>query len=91
MTDSKPIPSWEEAFGTPEESRLRGELLQEQQRQLLEAQKQPGYVAPGMEAWTMETMMRALRVTDPAKHQRVMQARMNHEDVDISAILRGES
>ena len=57
----------------------------------LEAQKQPGWLPEGrMGQWALEATMRALKVTDPVKYQRIRQAQINHEDVDISAILRGE-
>ncbi|HYU76255.1 MAG TPA: hypothetical protein VEL31_26585 [Ktedonobacteraceae bacterium] len=57
----------------------------------LQAQAKPGYLPEGsLRGYVLDAVLRGLKVTDPQKYQRIRQAQVNHEDVDISAILRGE-
>ncbi len=84
MTDQpKLIPSWNEAYANRQPNELE---------QRLAAQKQPWYLPEGsFGTWALEGALRVLKVSDPVKYQRIKAAQINHEDVDIAAILRGEA
>jgi hypothetical protein len=80
--------NWSGVFRTPEQERAHQEQQEAQARAYRAKQKEPYYVPPGFEAWTIATINR-LPASDP-RRIRLTRALVNHEDVTLQEILRGE-
>ncbi len=58
----------------------------------LQEQAKPGFLPTGsMRLYALNAALKALAITDPERYQRIRSAQINGEDIDISAILRGEA
>lgn len=87
MTDipaQKP-PGTNEVFMTPAQARQHAEQYRAQQEAFRAQQQAPGYVPAGMLGFLLKNMP----ANDP-RRLRLIQAQINREEIDVSAILRGE-